>query len=479
MGADNGTLQQGQGTIMMCALILTLAIASELSPISGQITRLVNASRGTQNLESDGSGGPAGSVSGDFRSIVSHVVLLSLSRMAMQQFHMGQLVVDPITSISSAVFQYVQRISEIMFVGIIVSCVLLTSASFCSSLIAEAMHQVPLKGQKSAPVEDETETTNGAGVLSSSSTVIMGKQLDSLMVNLQRTFAETVANILPDGESRRMAVFLGLCLLPSTSVARLDEAGGDQQDTGTIDSSSIESFFLMFDASSSSAKNKTSTKWRTYANLIARIWVTGISMAWINTTLGFILPPVQMRPGRSSFSVTISIVSTVCLSVLTKSLNTTFSGLTVFQNYIEWNVASSTTAYIEVALSSSLSSPLAPTTLLLTGLVFYTVNEMYKETIRIEMCERTRGKGALSPGAHSVQSGLSSTLQTLHSISLIMVTNSLVSYAMHVVSPVSSGNGRADTASGLATVVSGMVAARTIMRLVTWASASVTSGSQE
>jgi hypothetical protein len=101
----------------------------------------------------------------------------------------------------------------------------------------------------------------------------------------------------------------------------------------------------------------------------------------------------------------------VCLAVLTKSLDTTFKGLDVFQNYIEWNVASTTTAYIDGALSSYLSSPLAPTTLLLTGLAFYAINEMYKETMRQEEA-LLRGKDARA----AVQSGLSSTLQTLHSI---------------------------------------------------------------
>ena len=37
----NRDSQQGQGTIMMCTLLLTLAIASELSPISKQIGKFV------------------------------------------------------------------------------------------------------------------------------------------------------------------------------------------------------------------------------------------------------------------------------------------------------------------------------------------------------------------------------------------------------------------------------------------------------
>lgn len=46
---------------------------------------------------------------------------------------------------------------------------------------------------------------------------IATRQLSTLMVNMQRTFAETVANIVVDPELRRLVVLWGACILPSIS----------------------------------------------------------------------------------------------------------------------------------------------------------------------------------------------------------------------------------------------------------------------
>lgn len=46
---------------------------------------------------------------------------------------------------------------------------------------------------------------------------IASRQLSTLMVNMQRTFAETVTGIVADPELRRLIVLWGVCILPSIS----------------------------------------------------------------------------------------------------------------------------------------------------------------------------------------------------------------------------------------------------------------------
>lgn len=43
------------------------------------------------------------------------------------------------------------------------------------------------------------------------------KHIGTLMMNMQRIFAETVANVVSDPEIRRLIVLWGLCSLPSIS----------------------------------------------------------------------------------------------------------------------------------------------------------------------------------------------------------------------------------------------------------------------
>jgi hypothetical protein len=46
---------------------------------------------------------------------------------------------------------------------------------------------------------------------------VASSQISTLMINMQRTFAETVAGIIVDPEIRRLIVLWGLCILPSIS----------------------------------------------------------------------------------------------------------------------------------------------------------------------------------------------------------------------------------------------------------------------
>jgi len=78
------------------------------------------------------------------------------------QVRLSRFVVDPITATQVAVFQYAQRILEIMFVGIILSCCLTT---FLPTLERESIMQRMRGGVRTG--------------------TLMGKQLNSIVVNMQ------------------------------------------------------------------------------------------------------------------------------------------------------------------------------------------------------------------------------------------------------------------------------------------------------
>lgn len=94
-------------------------------------------------------------------------------------------------SSTSPVFEYLRRFLEITFVVVLLHA------------IVKVIPSLNARGAGAA-------TGGGAGS-------IAARQLSTLMVNMQRTFAETVANIVVDPELRRLVVLWGACILPSIS----------------------------------------------------------------------------------------------------------------------------------------------------------------------------------------------------------------------------------------------------------------------
>ena len=214
------------------------------------------------------------------------------------QVRLSKFVVDPYTAADVAVFQYMQRVLEIIFVGIAISCIL-TTVLPTSETRSAAVHRVQMEG----------------------SNLLMGKQLNSVVVNIQRTFADTVASIIPDVQTRRMVVLLGLCMLPSIASVVSDGIGSSS--SSSISIHSVESFFLVQRPRSKQAAAGSSS-WHPYARMLFKICITGLSMAWINTALGFIIPSKQPA---GALGATISLVSTVSLAILMRSLHPMFPGL--------------------------------------------------------------------------------------------------------------------------------------------------------
>jgi hypothetical protein len=300
---------------------------------------------------------------------------------------------NAITSTDASVFDYAQMLVELMFIVTVLSSILVAVLPF---FLSEGMF---------------------SGSLANS-------QLNSLMVNMQRTFADTVTSFVTDVQTRKLIVLLGLCMLPSISSA----VSGSQQKVFAT----IKSLFL--------APSKKRDSSSLYASFIAKLWIAGLSMAWMNTALGFILP----QSSSSSLSVWMRVVSTACLAVLSRSLQPMFPGLEMFQSYIEWNIARSALSLLQTSSGNQMTALYA---VFFSGLAFYALDALYRDIVRQERQQDAK------------KARLSAVLQTLQSVSIIMFTNSLVSWAMQVISGGGLGN-------AFATVTAGIVVARTIVQVV-------------
>lgn len=91
---------------------------------------------------------------------------------------------------TSPLFEYLRRFLEITFVVV----VLYTIVKFIPVLRNKRV------GSSSYDMES-----------------IASRQLSTLMVNMQRTFAETVTSVVADPELRKLIVLWGICILPSIS----------------------------------------------------------------------------------------------------------------------------------------------------------------------------------------------------------------------------------------------------------------------
>jgi hypothetical protein len=159
-------------TTMICVGVLLFATVSIISSSSAQAVSQSSRVRRTSKLTI-----PV-AMRKDMRDIASHVLLLAFSRIAMQQININAFLMDPSSSVDSSVFDYVQKILEIMFVA--------TGLSSILTAVVPAFMESSMGGRFT-------------GIFSGS---LANKQLNSLMVNIQRTFAETVSSVITDVQVR-------------------------------------------------------------------------------------------------------------------------------------------------------------------------------------------------------------------------------------------------------------------------------------
>jgi hypothetical protein len=139
------------------------------------------------------------------------------------------------------------------------------------------------------------------------------------------------------------------------------------------------------------------------------------------------------------------------------------AGLEVFQSYIEWSVASRALSYFTQNQREQRLSSLQ--VVVCSGLAFYCIDALQRDVQRAEDLEIASLRARQQTDAPR----LSYTLHTLQSVTVIVWTNSLVTFAMELVSP-SAGNRQGKTAAGiassLATVLAGLVVTKTVMQVV-------------
>lgn len=391
------------------------------------------------------------------KDISNHVMVLSLSRLAMQQVRLSKFSVDPNIPFHVATFQYTQRIIEITFIGVLVSS--------CLTTLLPALQ---------AMVENRMAGTGSTAAAPTNS--LVGKQLNSLIVNMQRTFADTVASVFPDVQTRKMVVLLGLCILPSISGAVTGQGGSSAQQL--LSATRVQEFFMMFRGASrrrrtvNGVNGPAASSWKETSSMLSKIWIAGLSMAWINTALSFI---ISNQPG-GILQTWISVISTVCLAVLTRALHPMFPGLDVFQGYIEWSVATSALSYIGLAVRRGAYNNSTETAKFVvlgcTGAAFYAVDVLLKDTKRQEGLSELKRHARAPLRWHPAAPRLSATLETLQSVTIIMFTNSLVSYCMDMISPsLPVGNPNAARSLNsigpeIATVVVGLIVTKTLVQII-------------
>jgi hypothetical protein len=374
------------------------------------------------------------------KDIAGHVLLLAFSRIVMQQFSIPAVTPEEVTSNDAVVFSYAQTILELLSLVTVLSCIL-------AAVLPILLPSLP---QQSQPTAFSGSLAN--------------KQLNSLMVNMQRMFAETVASFVTDVQTRKLVVLLGLCMLPSISAV---VSGSSSHKV--MDIRSIESFFLASSSTRNKNKKRKGSATSVYANFLAKLWIAGLSMAWMNTTLGFILPspPVPMASYHNdALGLWMRVISTICLAVLSRSLQQIFPGLDMFQSYIEWSIATSILATMRVSSRNQMTSL---STVFFTGLCFYAVDAFYRDVSSSERIwdmkkNRLKNKGMeLAPSDSRRGASFASPLQTLQSVSIIMFTNSLVSWTMETMS---AGHAAQGLGQAFATIAGGIVVARTVVQVI-------------
>ena len=398
-----------------------------------------------------------------------------------------QFNIDPNTCLQMVVFQYTQRILEITFIGILLSSCITTLIPALKTMAQNKM----------------AAHLGSAGRSGTDSSV--ESQLNSLIVNMQRTFAEAVTLVIPDVQTRKMVVLLGLCILPTISSV----ASGRSNPEQLFSMKRLGEFFVIFQGSKQGRGKRdtdrgkpstvqennnnnapttatTTTTWKTTYSILGKIWVAGLSMAWINTALSFIL---TSGSGATSLQAWISIVSTICLAVFTRALRPMFPGLEIFQGYIEWNVATSALNFVGSMSSRSNASLSNVAAVGCTGAAFYVVDLLFRETKRKEalrdmknMGRNARANGSAAVPFHRTQK-MSITLETLQTVTILMFTNSLVSYSMQIISLPGSGHqagggmnrgsvSLGSIASQTATVITGLIVTKSLVQIINSSSCS-------
>lgn len=304
--------------------------------------------------------------------------------------------------------------------------------------------------------------------------------LSMLFSNVQRAFAQQIAALVPDETSRRTVAAFGLCLFPTFAGVLLPSSSSAEEGQ---EPPTMQGVLLGIPSRSSSATSTSSSLdavHRTFSASLVRMWVSGLCTTWLNITIDLLLAAIDDEGGGGPelSRAAMLVVTGLSICIVWKALHGLVRGVQLFQGYVEWNVASALLGIVQQTMSPSSSSPAAEASARLHLLVvstsciaFFFFDAVRRDLLVLISKEHKR---------RSVTNGmmLEQAVEVLHSVSSIMFTNSLVSWAMELFSdpsdPDDGGIGDA-----LAMLVVGIVVARILLKVMSLRSSSDTNQDED
>lgn len=465
----------GQGNNYMLFLCTGIIVIANTPLITSKVVRRIRSNR-TRSSSISGRGmhsemptsaaaaAAASSLVSGVTPVLSHVMLLATSKIFMEGFSMSRVQIDINTPPLVATFMMLRNVSEIVCIGVFLSCCLAIlipylvrslggnadgtqgayapgdGAASGGNDCVESIKNMVTTGQKSIiPCTDE-------------SIAILRKQIRMVVINMQRAFADAVSGMVPYPQTRKMLILLGLCMLPS--IARIASASSNDP-LSAIDMAWVKRK-LMMRGSGRRGQGRpvpSSHPWAVYMAVLSNIMAVGLSMAWINITLGIVMdatggtastssipfavrPPTAMDGASRSVQIQqlqrwIPLVLTCCIALIVRVVSNIFSGFGVFQGYIEWNVSTIALDIINQSVGGETKGQIL--TVACTGVLFLTLDSY------LDYMDQRERRSTLSRRSRAYS--IAHTLQTFQSIAALMFSNSAVSYATSIVT-FRKGSGR-------------------------------------
>lgn len=304
--------------------------------------------------------------------------------------------------------------------------------------------------------------------------------LSMLFSNVQRAFAQQIAALVPDESSRRTVAAFGLCLFPTFAGVLLPSSSSSAQEGQ--EPPTMQGVLLGIPSRSSSSVASTTSSssldavHRTFSASLVRMWVSGLCTTWLNIAIDLLLAAIDDEGGGGPelSRAAMLVVTGLSICIVWKALHGLVRGVQLFQGYVEWNVASALLGIVQQTMSPSASSPAAEASARLhllvvsTSCIAFFFFDAVRRDLLVLVSKEHKFRRAVTNGMM-----LEQAVEVLHSVSSIMFTNSLVSWAMELFSdPTDPDDGGIGDA--LAMLVVGIVVARILLKVMSLRSSSDT-----
>lgn len=367
-----------------------------------------------------------GSALHELLGTASHIAALAVARVGLL------LLVVPAGNGDSAMpFVTAQSIVNIMFGAVAVSC---------ATALAQASSSSP----------SAASSSSGGGALISS----------MLFSNVQRALAQQIASLVPDESARRAVAAFGLCLFPTFAGVLMPQSADDEPPPPLT----LQGVVLGIPPSSSRSRppglgvGLDDEMHQMFSGSLVRMWVSGLCTTWLNIAIELLITAIDDDQnsgggGPELSRVAMLVVTGLSICIVWRALHKLVRGVQLFQGYVEWNVASALLGIVRQSVSSSTTTSQQHHVLVIsTACVAFFFFDAVRRDILYSSVNRVL--------FHQV-------VQVLHSISSIMFTNSLVSWAMELFSDPSSGDDDGGIGDALGMLVVGIVLTRILLKVMT------------